>query len=265
MKRLMVGAAFALAISAAARGEDEGVGGNEAGPGKPEWGEEAGGLRARLEVVTHEHCFVVTFRLRNVTDEERRVETGRGGQGLTNVPRLMVRAAVRGSVFLRVTPATWLGPSRRSMGPDYVRIPAGKEVVYGRFTLGYERLICFPKSKFVIAGRLSLDRGLPAVAAPEVRFTMPPAAVADWARDRARLGDPGFTPLAWRILIERKVLKPGMTREELLDILGGPTGRRERDGREHLYWYRDSPRHVNPGVRAVVEDGKVTSVEEYRA
>ncbi|MHC4252397.1 MAG: hypothetical protein ACYS9X_25035 [Planctomycetota bacterium] len=273
MKLSMAGAALALAISAAARGEDTGTVGNEAGADKPEWGEESGGLKARLEVVTHEHCFVVAFRLRNVTKEDRRVEIGRGGAGLTNVPSFTVRSAPRSGPSMWVTPATWRGPTSRAMRPNFVNIPAGKEMVYGRFTLGYEGLAWSSRGTVFrprevdlrITGRLSLGRGVPHVAAPEVRFMVPEAAVTDWARDHARLSDAVFSPLAWKVLMARGILKPGMTREELLGILGEPTGRRERDGREHLRWYHDTPMHVNPGIRAVVEDGKVVSIEEYRA
>ena len=50
----------------------------------------------------------------------------------------------------------------------------------------------------------------------------------------------------------------------LSEQLGEPSRRREADGREHLDWYHGTPMHVNPGIRATVEDGKVTEIEMYR-
>ncbi len=93
-------------------------------------------LTARMEADEHEHSFTVRFLLRNNTDRDVEVEYGRGRSGLEVVPRfhLMDRS------YRVINPPTYLGPARRSMRPDLLRIPARKEVLYGTFTMGYPRL-----------------------------------------------------------------------------------------------------------------------------
>lgn len=88
------------------------------------------GLTGRIEVVEHKHSFTVRFYLKNTGKEEVKVVTGYGGGGLSVVPRFQVGITA-------VTPPTYLHPPRRSMRPTFKAIPAGKEVLYGAFTMGY--------------------------------------------------------------------------------------------------------------------------------
>jgi hypothetical protein len=67
------------------------------------------------------------------------------------------------------------------------------------------------------------------------------------------------TPAAWEILLELDVLHPGMTPDEAIEILGPPSRRSETS----LTWYIDTPRHVNPGLSAGVERGKIKEFRRY--
>lgn len=90
-------------------------------------------LAARMEVDEHEHCFTVRFFLKNDTDLDVDVTFGRGGSGLEVVPAFHVG----GGRETYITPPTYLGPSKRSLRPNVMQIPAGKEILYGTFTMGY--------------------------------------------------------------------------------------------------------------------------------
>lgn len=68
-----------------------------------------------------------------------------------------------------------------------------------------------------------------------------------------------YVPFAWSVLLELEVLHAGMTAEAAIEILGPPS-RRTPDS---LTWYLDSPRQVNPGLTAKIEDGKVKSFRRY--
>jgi hypothetical protein len=61
------------------------------------------------------------------------------------------------------------------------------------------------------------------------------------------------TDAAWQVLLELGVLHAGMTVDEAIEILGPPPYRSE----ESLMWYIDTPRHVNPSLGAVVEQGRI--------
>ena len=87
-------------------------------------------LTARLEVESHEHCFTVRFFLKNTGEKDIDVVYGAGGGGLQIVPEFQVAG-------LMITPPTYLAPPRRSMRPDVKHVPAGKEILYGTFTMGY--------------------------------------------------------------------------------------------------------------------------------
>lgn len=87
-------------------------------------------LSARVEVDAHEHCFTVRFFLKNNGESETEVVYGSGGSGLQVVPRFEIAG-------MTITPPTYLMPPRRSRRPDVKLIPAGKEVLYGTFTMGY--------------------------------------------------------------------------------------------------------------------------------
>jgi hypothetical protein len=87
-------------------------------------------LSARIEVDAHEHCFTVRFFVKNNGKDEQKIERGWGGSGLEVVPRFEVDG-------ISITPPTYLRPPRRSMRPNLLTVPAGNEVLYGTFTMGY--------------------------------------------------------------------------------------------------------------------------------
>ncbi len=92
-------------------------------------------LAARMVVDEHEHCFTVRFFLKNDSDRDVEVTYGRGGSGLQVVP--VFRLGGSGDVY--ITPPTYLRPASRALRPDVMPIPAGKEILYGTFTMGYPR------------------------------------------------------------------------------------------------------------------------------
>ena len=85
---------------------------------------------ARVEVDAHEHCLTVRFFLKNDGEKEAEVVYGSGGSGMRVVPQFEVAGVT-------ITPPVYHRPPRRSMKPDVKRIPAGKEILYGTFTMGY--------------------------------------------------------------------------------------------------------------------------------
>jgi hypothetical protein len=87
-------------------------------------------LTARIEVDEHEHCFTVRFFLKNTGEKDIAVIYGVGGGGLEVVPQFKLAG-------LTVTPPKYLHPPRRSMRPDAKHVPAGEEILYGTFTMGY--------------------------------------------------------------------------------------------------------------------------------
>jgi hypothetical protein len=50
-----------------------------------------------------------------------------------------------------------------------------------------------------------------------------------------------------------------MTPDAAIEILGPPSSR----GDTSLSWYISTPRHVNPGLSAKVERGKITGFHRY--
>ena len=97
---------------------------------KPKAAPEQPPLGARIEVDEHKHSFTVRFYLKNTGKDEVKVQTGSGGGGMRVVPRFDVAGVM-------INPPTYHRPPRRSMRPDYRVVPAGKEVLYGTFTMGY--------------------------------------------------------------------------------------------------------------------------------
>lgn len=87
-------------------------------------------LSARIEVDAHERSFTVRFYLKNTGKDDQQVVYGHGGSGLAVVPQFQA-----GDVT--INPPTYLRPPRRAMAPNGRTIPAGKEVLYGTFTMGY--------------------------------------------------------------------------------------------------------------------------------
>lgn len=87
-------------------------------------------LTARMEVTNHEQGFAVRFFIKNDGDQDTEVVYGRGGMGMSVVPQFQLGD-------LTITPATYLRPGRRAMNPDKKAIPAGKEILYGTFMMGY--------------------------------------------------------------------------------------------------------------------------------
>lgn len=91
-----------------------------------------------------------------------------------------------------------------------------------------------------------------------------------WARGEGPLG----VPAAWSILMDLGVLHAGMTALAAVEILGPPMPHESPHTEHHaptaqepqpafeihdgtLRWHLTSPRHVNPGLTAVIRDGKV--------
>jgi hypothetical protein len=100
----------------------------KAAPAKPT-------LAARIEVDEHEYCFTVRFLLKNDSDRDAEVTYGRGDKGLEVVPMFHLG----GGRDIYITPPTYLGLPKRSLQPNVAPIPAGKEILYGTFTMGYPR------------------------------------------------------------------------------------------------------------------------------
>ncbi len=117
---LFLGSAFLLSANFASGQPSEGA------PAKPS-------LVAHMVVDEHEHCFTVRFFLKNDSDQDLKVTYGRGRSGLQVVPVFRLG----GSGNLRIVPPTYLHPPRRDLKPDVMPIPAGKEILYGTFTMGY--------------------------------------------------------------------------------------------------------------------------------
>lgn len=65
---------------------------------------------------------------------------------------------------------------------------------------------------------------------------------------------------AVKLLLERKLLAPGMDKAKLAEILGPP--QREEGG--EMVWYFNSPMHVNPGLRCTLAGSAVASIRMTR-
>jgi len=91
---------------------------------------ESPALTARMEVTAHEQSFTVRFFIKNQGNQDAEVVYGRGGMGMSVVPQFHLGE-------LTITPPTYLRPGRRAMAPDKKIIPAGKEILYGTFSMGY--------------------------------------------------------------------------------------------------------------------------------
>ena len=87
-------------------------------------------LSARVEIDEHEHSFTVRFFLKNTAEMDVEVVIGHGSSGMRVVPQFDV-----GNITIH--PPTYSTPPRRSMSPDKRQVPAGKEILYGTFTMGY--------------------------------------------------------------------------------------------------------------------------------
>jgi hypothetical protein len=77
--------------------------------------------------------------------------------------------------------------------------------------------------------------------------------------DKRPATGPISTPEAWTVLTELGVLHAGMTIDEAIAILGQPSGRSDKS----LTWYLESPRHVNPGLSAKFENGRIVAFSRY--
>ncbi|MCE9554689.1 MAG: hypothetical protein K8T91_15135 [Planctomycetes bacterium] len=86
-------------------------------------------LSGRIELDAHEHCFIARFFLKNNGKTDTEVLCG-GMNGMSVVPRFKLD-------LMTITPPTYLLPPRRREDPKTIKLPAGKEVLYGTFTMGY--------------------------------------------------------------------------------------------------------------------------------
>ena len=87
-------------------------------------------LEARITAETHPKSFTVKLYLKNPGDRDVEAVYGHGNGGMTVVPRLRVGD-------YSITPATYTRPPSRAMRPNKKIVPAGQEILYGTFTLGY--------------------------------------------------------------------------------------------------------------------------------
>lgn len=87
-------------------------------------------LSARVELDEHEHSFTVRLFLKNAGEKDIDVVTGTGGSGLRVVPQFNVGE-------ITIHPPRYSRPGRRSGKEDLRTVPAGKEILYGTFTMGY--------------------------------------------------------------------------------------------------------------------------------
>lgn len=87
-------------------------------------------LGARLELDCEKSSFTARLFVKNLSDKDIPVIYGAGGMGMSNVPSFHLGD-------LTIAPPTYLRPGRPSMRPDTKLIPAGKEILYGTYTMGY--------------------------------------------------------------------------------------------------------------------------------
>jgi hypothetical protein len=121
-------------------------------------------LTARITVETQKQGFTVKLYLKNPGDKEVEVVYGRGNAGMTVLPRLDV-----GDYF--ITPAVYTRPPSRAMRPNKKIVPAGQELLYGTFTVGYppaEREQVREVRAFISFRELSLS-----LETPPVKITIP--------------------------------------------------------------------------------------------
>ncbi len=85
-------------------------------------------ISARIEARATPDCIKAKFFLKNGGTEPIEIVYGRGGMGQDVVPEFHTQ-------FLTITPSVVKQPGRRSMMNDILRIPPGKEVEYGTYTL----------------------------------------------------------------------------------------------------------------------------------
>jgi hypothetical protein len=115
---------LALVLACCAAAGPDAARGQKPGPGeKPQ-------LKARIEVVAQEPCFTVRLYLKNEGKEDAKVVFGIRGSGLSVLPTFSVG-------HFQVTPPKYTTPPPRALRPNVLRVPAGKEVLYGSFTMGY--------------------------------------------------------------------------------------------------------------------------------
>ncbi|MBC7968402.1 MAG: hypothetical protein H7Z17_21055, partial [Fuerstia sp.] len=124
-------------------------------------------LTARIEVDEHEHCFTARFFLQNDSVKDLSVTYGRGGRGLEVVPTFHVSDS--SNIF--ITPPTYLGYPERALRKHAINVPAGKEVLYGTFTMGYPH--CDKERDEEITASIQFDEFPQAITTEAVRFTIP--------------------------------------------------------------------------------------------
>ena len=126
-------------------------------------------LTARMEADGHGHSFTVRFFLKNNTDRDVDVEYGKGRSGLEVVPRFYLKDRS----YRVINPPTYLGPSNRALRPDLMRIPAGKEVLYGTFTMGYPPLLPRELREIEFEGVINFPKPNLTLRTEPVRLTLP--------------------------------------------------------------------------------------------
>ena len=121
-------------------------------------------LETRLEVTEYERCFSIKLFLKNIAEEDTAVTIGWGGTGQEVVPYFTLGS-------LRITPPTYLLPPKRTMRPNKLAIPAGKEILYGTYTLGYPPHRHLRKPE--IRGSIRFEETEHSVATPAVPIKLP--------------------------------------------------------------------------------------------
>lgn len=111
------------------------------GLGKSLTGDE---LKGRIIIACHEESFTMKFFIRNEAKTSIKLIRGHGSGGIANVPGLHWAGYY-------ITSPTYLR-NFAHVHPEYVEVPAGQEVLYGSFTMGYPPEIDFAKDWKVFAG-----------------------------------------------------------------------------------------------------------------
>lgn len=90
-------------------------------------------VAARVEVEAKADCFVIRFFVRNDGDDDVEAIVGYGGGG----KEVATFDLTTGTLSLSITPPVFRRPASRSMRPDIQVFPAGREVLYDTYVLGF--------------------------------------------------------------------------------------------------------------------------------
>ena len=101
-------------------------------------------LKGRIMITCHEESFTMKFFIRNEAKTKIKLIRGHGSGGIAKAPGLHWAGYY-------ITSPTYLR-NYAHMHPEYVEIPAGEEVLYGSFTMGYPPGTDFAKDWKVFAG-----------------------------------------------------------------------------------------------------------------